>query len=144
MNSDLKQQLRELYITRAREVEFGTKKVFFRAAVAVFATKLTCSLLLLLGNRYLRSSAEAKGFPKGANSPRPRVGKEILGSSCCVLRRAKDSAQAKTRTPRSKQTEASTIENIDSRLRQHFGRSRLPRRNCWQAYPREIGWFATH
>jgi small subunit ribosomal protein S7e len=27
MNSDLKQQLRELYITRAREVEFGTKKV---------------------------------------------------------------------------------------------------------------------
>lgn len=29
MNSDLKQQLRELYITRAREVEFGTKKVKF-------------------------------------------------------------------------------------------------------------------
>lgn len=29
MNSDLKQQLRELYITRAREVEFGTKKVSF-------------------------------------------------------------------------------------------------------------------
>lgn len=27
MNSDLKQQLRELYITRAREVEFDTKKV---------------------------------------------------------------------------------------------------------------------
>lgn len=27
MNSDLKQQLRELNITRAREVEFGTKKV---------------------------------------------------------------------------------------------------------------------
>lgn len=27
MNSDLKQQLRELHITRAREVEFGTKKV---------------------------------------------------------------------------------------------------------------------
>lgn len=27
MNSDLKQQLRELYITRAREIEFGTKKV---------------------------------------------------------------------------------------------------------------------
>ncbi len=27
MNSDLKQQLRELYITRAREVEFGPKKV---------------------------------------------------------------------------------------------------------------------
>lgn len=27
MNSDLKQQLRELYITRAREVEFGAKKV---------------------------------------------------------------------------------------------------------------------
>lgn len=27
MNSDLKQQLRELYITRAREIEFGPKKV---------------------------------------------------------------------------------------------------------------------
>lgn len=27
LNSDLKQQLRELHITRAREVEFGTKKV---------------------------------------------------------------------------------------------------------------------
>lgn len=29
INSDLKQQLRELYITRAREVEYGTKKVTF-------------------------------------------------------------------------------------------------------------------
>lgn len=29
MNSDLKQTLRELYITRAREVEFGTKKASF-------------------------------------------------------------------------------------------------------------------
>lgn len=28
MNSDLKQQLRELYITRAREIEFGAKKVW--------------------------------------------------------------------------------------------------------------------
>lgn len=27
INSDLKQQLRELYITRAKEVEYGTKKV---------------------------------------------------------------------------------------------------------------------
>lgn len=27
MNSDLKGQLRELHITRAREVEFGAKKV---------------------------------------------------------------------------------------------------------------------
>lgn len=27
MNSDLKQQLRDLHITRAREVEFGNKKV---------------------------------------------------------------------------------------------------------------------
>lgn len=27
MNSDLKAQLRELYITRAREIEFGSKKV---------------------------------------------------------------------------------------------------------------------
>lgn len=29
MNSDLKQQLRELNITRAREVEFGAKKVSY-------------------------------------------------------------------------------------------------------------------
>lgn len=27
MNSDLRQQLRELFITRAREIEFGAKKV---------------------------------------------------------------------------------------------------------------------
>lgn len=31
MNSDLKQQLRELHITRAREVEFSNKKVSSRS-----------------------------------------------------------------------------------------------------------------
>lgn len=41
MNSDLKQQLRELYITRAREVEFGTKKVDFSDCF-----RCICSLLV--------------------------------------------------------------------------------------------------
>jgi small subunit ribosomal protein S7e len=33
MNSDLKAQLRDLHITRAREIEFGTKKVSQRILI---------------------------------------------------------------------------------------------------------------
>jgi hypothetical protein len=63
MNSDLKQQLRELYITRAREVEFGTKKV--RPSIPSTFPQLIA--FPLPGDRHLRSSPQTKGLPEGPN-----------------------------------------------------------------------------
>ena len=47
MNSDLKQQLRDLYITRAKEIEFGTKKVSTTSLMISTWTLILCIIFLL-------------------------------------------------------------------------------------------------
>lgn len=64
MNSDLKQQLRELYITRAREVEFGTKKVRSNKLTNV-SEVFNFIFIVFLGHRHLRSSPQTKSLPEG-------------------------------------------------------------------------------
>lgn len=69
MNSDLRQQLRELNITRAREIEFGAKKVSINFCIK--SNKFNIKSHHILGNRHLCSSSKTKGFPKSPNSSCP-------------------------------------------------------------------------
>ncbi|CAG9800273.1 small ribosomal subunit protein eS7 [Chironomus tepperi] len=71
MNSDLKQQLRELYITRAREVEFGTKKAIViyvpvpkQKAFQKVQTRLVRELEKKFSGRHVVFCAERKILPK--------------------------------------------------------------------------------
>jgi len=71
MNSDLKQQLRELYITRAREIEFGTKKAIViyvpvpkQKAFQKVQTRLVRELEKKFSGRHVVFCAERKILPK--------------------------------------------------------------------------------
>lgn len=90
MNSDLKPQLRDLYITRAREIEFNNKKVqIIGSPDACQKSVAVCSnrpFLCLLGHRHLRAGAETEGLPEGPDPAGARTGEEVLGQTCCVHR----------------------------------------------------------
>lgn len=71
MNSDLKAQLRELHITKAREIELNNKKVSFYQALIIMAHCMYVDLysfVFVLVYHHLCSHAQTEAVPKDPNS----------------------------------------------------------------------------
>lgn len=72
MNSDLKAQLRELHITKAREIELNNKKVIIHNCC--FQSII---LFFLLVGYYLCTNAKIEAVPENSDKACARIGKEI-------------------------------------------------------------------
>lgn len=118
-NSDLKPYLRDLHITRAREIEFGSKKVnsIWRTCEAFNSNPLTHSLHA--GRHHLRAHSTAEGVPEDPDHPGPRAGEEVLGQARRRDCGAQDPAQAHAQGPQPPQAEASTLQDSDRCVRRH-------------------------
>lgn len=132
MNSDLKAQLRELHITKAREIELNNKKVSKQQfTVHSICHKQQCTGILnntvFLVHNHLRTDPKIETIPKSPNTIGKRIGKEIQRQTRSVRGRTQDPSQAHQENQDEEQTETSTIQNFDRRLRRHFRRFGLSR-----------------
>lgn len=82
MNSDLKSHLRELYITKAKELETNNKKVnldpshyFLFNIVAENCPKLFAFFAV---DHHICTDAKTEGFPEDSNQVSARIGEEVL------------------------------------------------------------------
>lgn len=88
LNSELKPQLRDLHITRAREIEFNNKKVVVYKLIFPINQIINVFIFLLfLGSHYLCAYAKTKSFPKDSNTSGTRTREEILRKARSIRRR---------------------------------------------------------
>merc|ERR1711931_565857 len=116
VNSDLKNQLRELYITSAKELDIGDK----RKCIIIF---VPVPLLRAFQKIQVRLVRELE--------------KKFSGKHVLIIgqRRILPKPTRKTRN----QADETTKSNAHSRTRFHSRGSLVPRGDCRQAYPREVG-----
>lgn len=109
-HSDLKTHLRELYITRVKEIDFGNKKVCIPTRYSLSYVHLTLLIRILISvDHHLCTDAQIESVPKGADAPRSRIGKKVQRKTCRVHRRSQNLVQADEESPQRLQTEASSF-----------------------------------
>ena len=148
MNSDLKSQLRELYITKAKEIETNNKKVIILSTFFLNSRKEKQSWLyrvrIVPVDHHLRADAETQGFPKDPDQVGPWARKKVLWQARNVCRREENSSQANAQDTHQKQAEEAEKPHSYSRLwrsSRGFGLSSWDR---WKAHPSQIRRKATH
>lgn len=68
MNSDLKAQLRELHITKARELELNNKKKVRNTINYILQPMFNFGWFLFVVGDHLRAHAETEAIPKGTSA----------------------------------------------------------------------------